>query len=168
LPTPKKICKVKKCSSPTIWHNSLAKSRSILHQERNKIMFVPFHLFKTYIRNPYLFFISFFTLPPTEKRRWQPCSARAYRRAGRWVLPSFYFSQIGSLNCWMPTFLILPKLGGCQFNLPYCWSCSNNICSLRCLDWGVIVYVHVRERVVVHHNFSPICYLSGGETCTDP
>jgi hypothetical protein len=33
LPTYKKICHVKKSSSPTIWHNSLAKLRSNLHQE---------------------------------------------------------------------------------------------------------------------------------------
>jgi hypothetical protein len=30
-------------------------------------MFVPFHLLKTYIRNPSLFSISFFTLPPIGK-----------------------------------------------------------------------------------------------------
>jgi hypothetical protein len=68
--------------------------------ERNKIIFMVFHLFKSYIRNPYLFFISFFTLPPTEKRRWQPWSSRAYIRVGRWVLPSFYFCQAGFPNCW--------------------------------------------------------------------
>jgi hypothetical protein len=33
LPTSKKIYKVKKSSSPTVWHNSLAKFRSNLHQE---------------------------------------------------------------------------------------------------------------------------------------
>jgi hypothetical protein len=33
LPTSKKLCKVKKNSSPKVWHNSLAKSRSNLHQE---------------------------------------------------------------------------------------------------------------------------------------
>jgi hypothetical protein len=33
LPTYKKLCKVKKNSSPTVWHNSLAKSKSNLHQE---------------------------------------------------------------------------------------------------------------------------------------
>jgi hypothetical protein len=40
-----------------VWHNSLVKSRSNLnlHQklwERNKIMFIPLHLLKTYIMNP--------------------------------------------------------------------------------------------------------------------
>jgi predicted permease len=39
-----------------VWHNSLVKSRSNLnlHQklwERNKIMFIPLHLLKTYIMN---------------------------------------------------------------------------------------------------------------------
>jgi hypothetical protein len=37
----------------------------IRNLERNRIMFVLFHLVKTYIRNPSLFFISFFTVPPT-------------------------------------------------------------------------------------------------------
>jgi hypothetical protein len=36
----------------------------IRNPERNKIMFMPFLLLKTYIRNPSLFFISFFH-PPT-------------------------------------------------------------------------------------------------------
>jgi hypothetical protein len=31
----------------------------IMNPERNKILFMPFHLLKTYIRNPSLFFISF-------------------------------------------------------------------------------------------------------------
>jgi hypothetical protein len=41
----------------------------IRNLERNKIMYVPFHLLKTYIRNPSLFFIFFFTLPPRGKQR---------------------------------------------------------------------------------------------------
>jgi hypothetical protein len=36
----------------------------IRNPEGNKIMFMPFHNLETYIRNPSLFFISFFTLPP--------------------------------------------------------------------------------------------------------
>jgi hypothetical protein len=43
----------------------------IRNSERNKIMFVLFQLLKTYIRNHSLLFISFFTLPPTGKHRWQ-------------------------------------------------------------------------------------------------
>jgi hypothetical protein len=39
----------------------------IRNPETNNIMLVPFHLLKTYIRNPYLFLISFFTLPPIVK-----------------------------------------------------------------------------------------------------
>jgi hypothetical protein len=39
----------------------------IRNPDRNKIMFMPFHLLKNYIRNSSLFFISFFTLPPTGK-----------------------------------------------------------------------------------------------------
>jgi hypothetical protein len=43
---------------------------------------------------------------------------------GRWVLPSFYFCQVGLTNCWRPVFLVLPKLYGYQVSLPNCWSCS--------------------------------------------
>jgi hypothetical protein len=28
-------------------------------------------------------------------------------------------------NCWRVIFLVLPKLDGCQVDLPNCWSCSN-------------------------------------------
>jgi hypothetical protein len=80
----------------------------IRNPERNKIMFMPFDLLKTYIRNPSLFFI-FFTLPPTGKCRWQPRSARAYMRVGRWVLPSWFakllevnFSCFAKIR-WMPS-----------------------------------------------------------------
>jgi hypothetical protein len=98
----------------------------IRNPERNKIMLVLFHLLKTYISNLSLFFISFFTLIPTGKRRWQPRSTRAYMRVGSGVLSSFYFCQVGLSNCWRPIFLVLPKLDGCQVDLPNCWSCSNN------------------------------------------
>jgi hypothetical protein len=99
----------------------------IRNLKRNKIMFMPFRLLETYIRNPSLFFISFFTLPPRGKRRWQPRSARAYMRMGRWVLPSFYFCQVGLPNCWRPIFLVLSKLDGCQVDLPNCWSYSKKV-----------------------------------------
>jgi hypothetical protein len=48
----------------------------IRNREINKIMLVPFHLLKTYIRNTSLLFISFFTIPPTRKRRGNhdPCA----------------------------------------------------------------------------------------------
>jgi hypothetical protein len=103
----------------------------IRNLERNRIMFVLFHLVKTYIRNPSLFFISFFTVPPTEKRRWQPRSARAYMRMGRWVLPSFYFCQVSLPNYWTLIFLVLPKLDGCQVDLWNCWSCSKKIWQVK-------------------------------------
>jgi hypothetical protein len=95
--------------------------------KRNKIMFISFHLLETYIINPSLFFNCFFTLPPRGKHRWQPRSARAYMRVGRWVLPSFYFCQVGLPNCWSPIFLVLPKLDIYQVDLPNRWSCSNNL-----------------------------------------
>jgi hypothetical protein len=50
--------------------------------------------------------------------------ATRYARAGRWVLPSFYFCQVSLPNCWRAIFLVLPKLDGCQVDLPNCWSCS--------------------------------------------
>jgi hypothetical protein len=93
----------------------------IRNPKRNKIMLMSFHLLETYIRNPFLFSISFFTLPSRGKHRWQPRSARSYMRVGRWVLPSFYFCQVGLPNCWRPYFLILPKLDGCQVDLSNCW-----------------------------------------------
>jgi hypothetical protein len=96
----------------------------IRNLERYKILFMPFHLLKTFIRNPSMFFISFFTLPPTGIRRWQPRSARAYIHVGRWVLPSFYFCQVGLPKCSRRNFLVLLKLYGCQVRLPNCWSCS--------------------------------------------
>jgi hypothetical protein len=81
----------------------------IRNPEINKIMFMPFHLLETYIRNPSLFFISFFTLPPRVKHRWQPRSARAYMRVGRWFLPSWFakllevnFSRFAKIR-WMPS-----------------------------------------------------------------
>jgi hypothetical protein len=83
----------------------------IRNPKRNKILFMLFHLLKTYIMNPSLFFI-FFTLSPTGKHRWQPRSARAYIRAGRWVLPSWFvkllegkFSYFVKIR-WMPSWLI--------------------------------------------------------------
>jgi hypothetical protein len=107
LPTSEKICKVKKSSSPIVWHNSLVKSRSNLHQEswekQNYVCALPppENLHQESFSILYLFFH-----PPTyRERRWQPRSVRAYMHAGRWVLPSFYFCQVG-----------LPIVGG-QFFL---------------------------------------------------
>jgi hypothetical protein len=88
----KKICQVKKSSSPTIWHNSLAKPRSNLHQEswekQNYVYVLPplknlhWESFSVlyFFFHPPTYFISFFTLPPTWKRRWQPRFARTYAK----------------------------------------------------------------------------------------
>jgi hypothetical protein len=127
LPTSKKLCKVKKRnSSATVWHNSLAKSNLtyIRNPERNKIMYVPFHLLKNLHQESFYILYFFFTLPPRGKQRWQPRSARAYMRVGRWVLPSLYFCQVDLPNYWRSIFLVLPKLYGCQVGLSNCWSCS--------------------------------------------
>jgi hypothetical protein len=81
----------------------------IRNPQINKIWFMPVHLLEIYIRNASLFFISFFTLPPRGKHRWQPRSARAYMRVGRWVLPSWFdkllednFSRFAKIR-WMPS-----------------------------------------------------------------
>jgi hypothetical protein len=111
LPTFRKVYQVKKEFIPTVWHNSLTKLRSNLHQEfsKNQNYGHAFHLLETDIRNPSLFFISFFTLPPRGKQRWQPRSARAYMRVGRSVLPSWFvklletnFSRFAKIR-WMPS-----------------------------------------------------------------
>jgi hypothetical protein len=68
-------------------------------------MYVPFHLLKNLHQESFSIFYFFFTLPPRGKQRWQPRSARAYMRVERWVLPSFYFCQVGLPNCWDQLFL---------------------------------------------------------------
>jgi hypothetical protein len=75
---------------------------------------MPFHLLETYIRNPSLFFISFITLPPRGKRRWQH-DTRAHICAwgGEFcqvsILPSWFakllegnFSRFVKIR-WMPS-----------------------------------------------------------------
>jgi hypothetical protein len=124
LPTFRKICKLKKrvhVQQFGIIHLSNPDLIYIRNPERNTILFVPFHLLKTYIRNPSLFFISFFTLPPRGKHRWQPRSARIYTR-GEVNFAKFLFCQVDLQNCWRLIFLVLPKLDG--VDLPNCWSCS--------------------------------------------
>jgi hypothetical protein len=68
----------KKSSSPTIdiIHLSNPDLTYIRNPGRNKIMFMPSHLLETYIRNPSLFFISFFTLPPTGNEARHICVGR--------------------------------------------------------------------------------------------
>jgi hypothetical protein len=116
--------------------------------KRNKIMFMPLHLLETYIRNPSLFFNSFFTLSPRGKHRWQPRSARTYMRVGRWVLPSFYFCQVGLPNCWRPIFLVLPKLDRCQVDLPNCWSCSKTGCTSQSTHNKLLTIMHPRSYLL--------------------
>jgi hypothetical protein len=50
----------------------------ISNPEKNKIMLVPFHLLKTYMRNPSLFFIFFiFFQPPTYRETTMTTTIRA-------------------------------------------------------------------------------------------
>jgi hypothetical protein len=42
-------------------------------------------------------------------------------------------------NCWRPIFLVLPKLDGCQVDLPNCWSCSS--------DLGMVLHSHKFESL---------------------
>jgi hypothetical protein len=70
LPTSKKVCQVKKRVHLQQFGIIRLKNSDLTYirnPKRNKIMFMPFHLLETYIRNPSLFFISFFTLPPRGK-----------------------------------------------------------------------------------------------------
>jgi hypothetical protein len=127
LPTSKKLCKVKKrihLQQFGIIHLPNPDLTYIRNPERNKIIYVPFHLLKNLHQESFSILYFFFTLPPRGKQRWQPRSAHAYMRVGRWVLPSFYFCQVDLPNCWRPIFLVLLKLYGCQVGLPNCWSCS--------------------------------------------
>jgi hypothetical protein len=115
LPISKKICQIKKSSYPIIWHNSLSKLRSNLHHEswdKQNYVYVFPPLENLYQKSFSILY--FFTAPPTGKRRWQPRSARAYMRAERWVLPSFYFCQVGLPNCCRAIFLVWSKLDGCS------------------------------------------------------
>jgi hypothetical protein len=118
----------KKSSSPTVWHNSLAKSKSNLHQElwekQNYICALPpLENFISWILLYFLFHFSPSHLQGNDNVNHDP-RARTYIREGRWVLPSFDFCQVGLPNCWRLFFLVLPKLYGCQVSLPNCWSYS--------------------------------------------
>jgi hypothetical protein len=62
LPTSKKICKIKKrvhLQQFDVIHLANPDLTYTRNPDRNKILCVPFHLLKTYIRNPSLFFIFF-------------------------------------------------------------------------------------------------------------
>jgi hypothetical protein len=74
-------------------------------------MFMPFHLLKTYIRNPSIFFISFSTLAPKGKCRWQP-GACMVSFAMFIFLPGWFaklleanFSYFAKIR-WMPSWFV--------------------------------------------------------------
>ena len=86
LPTSKKICQVKKNLSPTVWHNSLAKSRSNLHQEperETKLYLCPSTFWK--LKSGTLLCYLFFFHPPTWLETTMPTARRA-RIFTRWRL----------------------------------------------------------------------------------
>jgi hypothetical protein len=70
MPSSKKICQVKKVHLQQfgIIHLSNPDLTYIRDSERKQNYVYVLPLLETYIRNPHLFFISFFTLPPREKR----------------------------------------------------------------------------------------------------
>ena len=126
LLTSKKICQVKKSLSPTVWHNSLAKLRSNLHQEpweKNKIIFMPSTSWKlksgTLLCYLFLFSPSHLTRNHDANR-----APRAYLRAGGWFFPSC--QKLPSLlpNCWRSIFNVFAKNQRWQLDLPNCWRCS--------------------------------------------
>jgi hypothetical protein len=94
----------------------------IRNPKRNKILFIPFHLLKTYIRNPSLFFIFFH--PPTYRDTPMATTIRAhiYARGGEFCQVSI-FAKLVCQTVGGQLFLFLPKLDGCQVGLPNCWSC---------------------------------------------
>jgi hypothetical protein len=87
----------------------------IRNPERNKIMYVPFHLLKNLHQESFFILYFFFTLsPPGGKQRWQPRSARAYMRVGVsfakfLFLPSWFAKLLEAIfSCfakiiWMPS-----------------------------------------------------------------
>jgi hypothetical protein len=98
----KRYPKWKMSSSPTTWHNSLAKLRSNLHQESWKKQNYVYVLFFTSWKliSGILLYSSFLFHPPTwrETPMATTIRARIYIRAARWVLASFYFCQVGLPN----------------------------------------------------------------------
>jgi hypothetical protein len=127
LPTSKNICQVKKSSS-TLWHNSLGKSKYNLYQESwDKQNFV-------YVLPPLenlhqeSFSILYFLFhPPTYRETPMATTIRArIDTHGEVSFASFYFCQIGLLNCWRPIFLVLPKLDDVKLVCQTVWVALNN------------------------------------------
>jgi hypothetical protein len=82
----------------------------IMNPERNKIMFMPFHLSKTYIRNPSLFFISFFH-PPTYRKTTMATMIRTRKYArGEVSFAKFLFLQSWFAKLLEATFSCFAKI----------------------------------------------------------
>jgi hypothetical protein len=120
-----RVCRIlhdKSCISPTmsgkkrvhiqqfgIIHLSNPDLTYIRNLERNKIIFMSFHLLKTCIRNHSLFFY-FFLHPPTyrETPMATTIGARIYARG------EVSFAKLDCQTVGYHFFLVLPKLDGCQ------------------------------------------------------
>jgi hypothetical protein len=94
----------------TSWFAKLLKL--LLHQEpwgRNKIVFMPFHLFKTYIRNLEMK-TKLFLCPSTScDMKDAHGSTCAYIRMLRLFLPTWHKWKPRMRNCWRNVFLFLLK-----------------------------------------------------------
>jgi hypothetical protein len=125
LPTSKKICQLKKSSSPTVWHNSLVKSIFNLHQkpERETKLFYALPPLENLHKEPEK---QNYFLHPSTSSATEGCAtdARAYMHAPRGGIPSCYWCQVVLTNCWKLIFHIFPKLDGCQVKIANCWSYS--------------------------------------------
>jgi hypothetical protein len=123
----KKICKVKKSSSRTVWHNSLAKSRSNLHQEswekQNYVCVLP-PLENIHQES---FSILYFFSPSHHLQGNDDDNhdLRAYMCAGTWVCQVSIFAKLVCQTVGGQFFLFLLKLDGWQVNLTNYWSCPN-------------------------------------------
>jgi hypothetical protein len=82
-------------------------------------MFVPFHLLKNLHQESFFILYFFFILPPRGKHRWQPQYARGEVSFAKFLFLPSWFVKLLEAN-----FFVLPKLDGCQVDLPNCWSCS--------------------------------------------
>jgi hypothetical protein len=121
----------KKSSSPTVWHNSLAKSRSNLHQEswekQNYVGVLP-PLENLYQESFYILYFVF-TLHPQGNDNGNH-NPRAHICA--WRHEEVSFAKFLFLPSWFVkllenNFLILPKLDGCQIDLTNCCSCFDGL-----------------------------------------
>jgi hypothetical protein len=95
-------------------------------------MFMTFHLLKSYIRNPSLFFFSFSPshLQGNDDGNHDP-RAHICAWGGEFCQVSI-FTKLVCQTGW-GHFFVLPKLDGCQVDFPNCWSCCYYVCSMPCL-----------------------------------